>query len=185
MPKTVKALSHERDLRIAVAVAGERPLTLYEIARALGESSSSNIQRRLHRLHSEGVVAADPEPPAAGSVFRLRDEYRDVLSAALTRREPPGICNDGQRVLDVEFEELHPFHEVIRRRELSVGIAWAIELSPNRMLLVLSRATERRAALLLQQALESAGITVRASRFGDSLSGEALQREAKAMEIAG
>jgi hypothetical protein len=170
-------------LQLAIVFSG-RPRTLYEAAALLGKHSS-DIRKTVHRMHDDGLLAADPEPRRKGTVFSVKDEHQGLLDQALAEAQPPGYCLAGQRALEVQRDKLEPFYRVIKKREFSSVIAWMIELDgAGRVLLVLSHRANRRQAELLQTALEAAGHSVRSGLFGEPASGKELYAGVRGVEIA-
>lgn len=170
-------------LRLAVVFSG-RPRTLYEAAGLLGKKSGA-IRSRVHTMYGDGFLSADPEPVTEGTVFHVKDEHQGLLDEALAEAQPEGYCLIGQRLLEVETDEIAAFYRVIKNREFSSVIAWMVELdgSGRRLLALTQRATAQQAELL-QAALQDSGHSVRPGQFGEVISGGELRDRVRGIEIA-
>lgn len=116
----------------------------------------------------DGVLLADPSPPARGSDFSVNQDWTEALEEAMAEAQAPGRCIGGQRILEVVVETRSDFSEVVRNRSLSGVIAWAVELDgAGRLLLVLSTRASRHQAEMLTAELQAQGIEARPGRFGE------------------
>lgn len=168
--------------RDVALVFSESSKTLYEAAKALGRPTGS-IANLVKRMHSEGLLTADPDPPVRGTLYRLDPTAHAALEAALTQGQPTGRLQEHQRFLLVEgVSDALLLHRILARPALSAPVEWAAEIdgSGRRLLAMEPNASSLQVEKLLV-ALTQAGLRCEQRRVGELLGSEELRRKSVAL----
>lgn len=167
-----------RGSRLDIAVVlSNKELSANQIAQALGKQTGS-IFGVLKRMHAEGLIETDTEPPTRGAKYSLADETRGLLDEALAERSDPGLLAEDRQILVVEgTNDALALQEVLATVSVSRHIAWGASLGWGQ-LLVLDEETDDFHAQRLAIALQRAGYSCRGAALGAIKDGADLREQA-------
>lgn len=167
-----------RGSRLDIAVVlSDKELGANQIAHELGKQTGS-IFGVLKRMHAEGLIEADPEPPTRGTKYRLADDTRELLDEALSERSVPGLLAGDSRIVLVEgSSDLLALQEVLATVSVSRHVAWGTSLGWGH-LLALDEDTDDFHAQRLAIALQRAGFSCRVASLGTIKDGADLREQA-------
>jgi hypothetical protein len=173
---TEQAFANATRREVALVVS-ERPRTLYEIAKALGRPSGS-IAQLVRRMHADGLLLADNEPPVRGTSYTLNPAFMAALEAAVTSNRPPGMLERGQSIVLIDGDDVEALHRILARPALAGCVVWATRGdATGRMLLALDGASSSDPDELLL-AFKAAGFRCRDWTVGEIIAGHDLRRRA-------
>lgn len=152
--------------------------TAHEAGRALGKPTGS-IFGVLKRMHAEGLLIADTDPPGRGTRYELAPGVREALRDAAVRASVTGIVQTGQRLLLVD----HPSdpvaaHRALSRESLAGSVAWAAEVGGGWLLALAPDVSSSYPLQRLEAALSQAGAACRQVHVDDILGGDELRDRA-------
>lgn len=162
-----------RDL--ALVLRGEWK-TAHEAAKELGKPTGS-IFGVLKRMHSEGLLEADSDPPTRGTQYRLAESATSLSEEAATAESALGRVSAGQRVLSVAFKTRLTANEVLVSSVSAGLIAWAANLPTGWLLALVEDADSFRVEQLVV-AFERAGCRCHEAPVSALVSGKDLRRNA-------
>lgn len=152
--------------------------TAHEAGRALGRPTGS-IFGVLKRMHAEGLLVADTDPPSRGTRYELAPGVREALRDAEAEASAVGTLERGQRLLLVD----HPSDPIAAQRALSReslagSVAWAAEVGGGWLLALAPEVSSSYPLQRLEAALSQAGAACRQVHVTDLLDGDELRDRA-------
>lgn len=164
---------------VAIVLNGVGWITANEIAKALGRPTGA-VFGVIRRMHDDGLLRADSDPPTRGTQYRLSDEGVDALNATLALTEDAGIgaLAEGMRLLFVTHgTDLRGPTEVLNSEAAAGLLAWGAEL-PDGWILALVEEADRHRVRTLRVRLQAVGCKCRELSVDTVGSGALLRRRA-------
>lgn len=164
-----------RELALALS---DGPRTAHEVAKTVGKPTGS-LFGVLRRMHVEGLLLADTDPPTRGTEYTLAPAAREALREPAHAAATVGLLRRGQQLLIVE----QPADQLAAQRVLSLtslagSVAWAAEVGGGWLLAIESEVSGSYPLQRLEAALSVAGISCRQVHVTGVLAGDELRDRA-------
>jgi DNA-binding MarR family transcriptional regulator len=170
--------NRRRDIAVALADGAWR--TINEIAQSLG-LKPANIFGLVRRMHADGLLEADSDPPTRGTQYRLTMSGSAAARQALEREEPVGRLTEQQTVMVIEpggpEATLSHFDRVVSDPSVSGAVGWSAFFGWGWMLVFTPR-TDLFQIKRLALRLDRAGYRTRFGRPEALISGATMREQA-------